>query len=764
MIERLITVRNVGLLAEVTAPVDLGAVTLIYGENGRGKSTLAWLFRVASLADPAQMSAKATFGASGPQDVGFLYADSGGKKQCHYKNGAWSCKLPNIEVFDSLFVDDNVYSGMSVESKQRQQLLDFVLGDAQVEIKRRIDNLDVESRQAAQQRRSAEDALRGYAGPMTVDKYVRSASPPDIDAQIDRAARQLQDVKDANDLIVRAQPKSVKQLDFLSSELRELATTTLADLDSAAEERVRQHIMGRAPGMEPWLKTGLDFCDDETCPFCGQSLDAESVVAAYKSFFNDEYRGLRTRLEDLAKRVRSRLEPERLERLSELAAENNRHLANWAPQVTLPPIEFPEQGVQQSLHELGRIAELILQQKLNSPLEPVSRSLCDDYERAVGAVNRSLDDYRAEVGKSIERIQAFLENVQAGDAVKLEREHARLRALKQRGLAHVQQLAEQYSTARAEHSRINKEKDLLKSKLRDAAPQVIQPYATSINSLLSDFGADFHLHGVHHSNPGGRPTVEYKLKVRGAEVGLGSKEFARTAPCFGSALSDGDKRTLALCFFLAKVGADPRLAEKVLVIDDPMSSLDRNRQRKTIESLVNLAQKARQVIVLSHDARFLAALKRRVLQKAPRGTAVNIIELQIERCPTGSTVASCDIERRALQGFPDKRARLQDFIDGRCTNTEQAARLVREVLEGYLKLKYPSDIATDDTLGEIINNHANYSAQPRDNISAHLPALKELNETKVFHHGGNLDEELGLSDAEVRGWAQKVIDLIYGGV
>lgn len=764
MVQKLVLIRNVGQLSAITSPVDLERVTLLYGENGRGKSTLAWLLRVASQQDAAQMKAKATFGASGPQEVGLIFSMAGGNKQCHFKDGQWTCALPDVDVFDSVFVDDNVYSGMAVDSKQRQQLLDFVLGDKPVVIKRRIDELDAQSRKAAGEKSSADTSLRGYAGPIAVYNYVNVIAPADIDAQIGQTSRKLQEVRDADTLLSRSKPKNLPQLDFLGAELRRLAGTTIEDLNSEAEAKVRLHIGERGPHMEPWLKSGLEFCDDKACPYCGQAIDPDSIVATYSAFFNEAYTQLKAGLDDLATKLRSRLTPERFDNVSGLVQSNNEVLASWAPHLVLAQASFPVEDVRRAWKQVADAAEAILGAKLNSPLDAIPAAKCDELDRAIDALNLALDPYRASINSRSTEINTFLQSVKSGDQNRLQGDLNRLEATKKRTLPEVERLAEQYKNASADHDRINKEKASLKSQLTDEAPKVIRPYAEAINRLLRDFGADFELHGVHHSNPGGKPTVDYKLKVRGSEVGLGTKDSARTSPCFGSSLSDGDKRTLALAFFLAKVGADNRLGEKVLVVDDPMSSLDRHRQRRTIEALADLASRAKQVIVLSHDPRFLAALRKRIVQKTPRGQSPAIVAFEIERCATGSHIVPCDIDRRAMQGYPDKRARLQDFVDGRGSNVEEAARLVREVMEGFLKLKYPTDIGADDTLGDIINNHAGYASATRENLAKHLPGLRKLNDTKVFHHGGNLDEELGLSDGEVKVWATEVFDLINAGV
>src|SRR3546814_13586632 len=43
-------------------------------------------------------------------------------------NGAWNRSLPNVAVFDDIFIDENVYSGLSVDTEHRQRLHELILG------------------------------------------------------------------------------------------------------------------------------------------------------------------------------------------------------------------------------------------------------------------------------------------------------------------------------------------------------------------------------------------------------------------------------------------------------------------------------------------------------------------------------------------------------------------------------------------------------------------------------------------------------------
>ena len=116
MLTKIIRIRNVGLFAEATANgvVELSRVTLIDGENARGKSTLASIIRSYSLGDAQRIMAHKTIDSAGTPEVNFLVRDGHSSKNAEFVTGAWTGTRPDIVVFDSEFCDDNVYSGFEV--------------------------------------------------------------------------------------------------------------------------------------------------------------------------------------------------------------------------------------------------------------------------------------------------------------------------------------------------------------------------------------------------------------------------------------------------------------------------------------------------------------------------------------------------------------------------------------------------------------------------------------------------------------------------
>lgn len=135
MIKNIIKLKNVGLFRHgcPNGAVAFSQTTGIYAENARGKSTFVTILRACHMSDVTRMIARRTIDVTDEPEVELLLDNNAMLK---YENGAWSGNVPDISVFDSEFVEKNVYSGFSVRTEQRQQLLEFALGDTIVPLKK----------------------------------------------------------------------------------------------------------------------------------------------------------------------------------------------------------------------------------------------------------------------------------------------------------------------------------------------------------------------------------------------------------------------------------------------------------------------------------------------------------------------------------------------------------------------------------------------------------------------------------------------------
>ena len=120
MIDRFRLLRGVGQFDNVSsaANLPLGRMTVIHAENGRGKTTLAAILRSLATGDSLVIAERRRFAAERPPHV--VLDCVPGPSPMIFENGSWNHTLANLVVFDDVFVDQNVYSGLSVEAAHRQ--------------------------------------------------------------------------------------------------------------------------------------------------------------------------------------------------------------------------------------------------------------------------------------------------------------------------------------------------------------------------------------------------------------------------------------------------------------------------------------------------------------------------------------------------------------------------------------------------------------------------------------------------------------------
>ena len=129
MLERIEQIQGIGLLHDANGkPFKWHRGTLIYADNGRGKSTLASILRSAATGDASLVAARATVDGTIPPSA-ILQFGSGHKVS--FTAGKWSEARPELLVFDSDFIDKNVHSGGAVSTGHRKNLLKFALGEKQ---------------------------------------------------------------------------------------------------------------------------------------------------------------------------------------------------------------------------------------------------------------------------------------------------------------------------------------------------------------------------------------------------------------------------------------------------------------------------------------------------------------------------------------------------------------------------------------------------------------------------------------------------------
>ena len=283
-------IRNVGCFenGQSVADATFGPCTLVFGENGWGKSTLADLLRSLTTNNPDIVIGRKTL-AGGPEQKAVVRF---GDQQAVFEGGAWSGIRPRIAVYDSVFVNENVFSGDVVTNEHLKKQYGMVVGEEGVRRVRRIVGLDNENRENNNQSRVVETELNGIikaVGPegVTLKEFLVLEAIADVDAQIEAKDKEVKRTSQARVLKVAAEP----QLLPVPTEIEKFRQCLHSTIEGiAAAKAVREHITkheGKSRGAmthETWLEAGVAFMDDEECAFCGQPLNDLTLVDSYAEF------------------------------------------------------------------------------------------------------------------------------------------------------------------------------------------------------------------------------------------------------------------------------------------------------------------------------------------------------------------------------------------------------------------------------------------------------------------------------------------------
>ncbi len=756
MIKKIVAIKNVGRFKNCNAAGDVqfGKATLIYAPNSRGKTTFCDICRSLKTGVPDPILGRATLGTGAPPTVEFLL-ESG---MARFKDGEWtSILLPDLEIFDSRFVYDNIYAGECVEHEQRRNLYDVIIGEKGVALRRKVDQLDDAFRKAGQVLNEKEIAVRSYiSGGIPVDKFVALEEDPDIEDKIDAKTKHIAALDSVAELMAKATLAKIA-LPAFPGDLDTVLSKTLEDVSEDAEASIRAHMAEhmQRPN-ESWLGEGTRLLKGNACPFCAQPIAGSALIALYRSHFAGKYEKLKTEIQQWTNRVRNYADQTAVLAIERTPYENDRLLTEWREYIS--GVETPTLDVarvHEALSALRGTGLALLDAKAKSPLEPVA--LSEEFSAALHSVEDAatlVDAYNAAIDVLNGIILAKKAEAEVGNVAKAKRELEELRATKLRQQDNVRKAVEELRAARQARTQADLVKLAAKAVLEQYSRDVFQRHQSRINRLLDNFGATFHIEKAREHYPGGKPSSTYCLVIEGEEVELGDTNTPLTKPSFKNTLSAGDKSALALAFFLAQLAESVDTSKKIVVLDDPFTSQDASRQTCTQQEIRRLAGTAAQVIVLSHDRRFL----KRVWDGMDQSLSKT---LQFSNFGD-TTVTQWDIET-----VQDEYVATYTTLWLYCNRSEGdpnlVVRTIRPLLEGYLRMKLPREFPDNKWLGDYVKQIQD--ADPSTPVGQAKPLLSELADlkdyAKRYHHptGSDVPDE-PVDAQEVLAYGKRALKLV----
>jgi wobble nucleotide-excising tRNase len=756
LLEKIISIKGVGLLHDANgARHTLKKATFLYADNGRGKSTSASILRSCSTDDASLISSRSTISGTNPQEVKLLF-NSG--HQVKFENGAWSEKRDEILVFDADFVEKNVYSGGEVSPSQRQNLLQFALGANAVTAQSEYDGASVQHQTDTQVQSQAEQTLQTHHTNMTLRDFEKVASVPNVATIIADLQVRIADAKNIAAIRAKAVPVSLTLPHADINPVLSVCERSIDDIDVDAEQRVTAHLdKHNNINLAGWISTGNSFESDENCPYCDQSLEGVDLIAAYKTYFNQEYRNLKILVIGMERQIESIAGDTILANFLSHFDQAHAIAAAWQSNVVINMPVIDRVSLQAKLANARTVLDELRQLKERDILSTIDVSSYRlRFDQAWGDLARELWDIKQKMDQITSGINTYKANLSQANLQQLEQE---LIDAQWAGHRHQQPIIDLFKDLASK--RVTKKASAaLKQTKKDALNLIMETtlniYRTNINALLTSFNAAFKISEIDVDYRGGLRS-SYTIEMRGATISMGG-----TAPDFRTSMSESDKRTFAFAFFVASVLADPNLANKIVVIDDPMCSLDFNRQHQTRVALKKIFDQCSQLIVLAHDANFLQRLKKDI---KPSCNPADICSMRLQPAASDfSDFADIDLEQECETGYFKIHRKLEEYLNGGNHNKEDVARSIRPMLEGYLHRRFPGKLPADLMFGAVLalinSAQAPSPLVHAQNITQELDEIK--NYVGQFHHDTNPHyDQVVAVDAEVRAFAQRALDVIY---
>ncbi len=272
-------------------------------------------------------------------------------------------------------------------------------------------------------------------------------------------------------------------------------------------------------------------------------------------------------------------------------------------------------------------------------------------------------------------------------------------------------------------------------------------YLEKINEYLRYFNPNLQLTKL---NKKGAKLVYY-IKFKDHEIRSTTSEKS-----LKHTLSEGDKSSLALSFFLAKISLLDNLGDRIIVFDDPISSFDSSRRNVTINHLVRLSKKVKQFILLSHDIGFVKEFSNR---------AENCLNLKISNNGSSSIIDLHNIEFETMTGIFKDLTVLNDYVekgDSSGYDKREVIRCIRPALEGIFRIKYFKTTPRNEWLGDMIKRVRESSDGDKfEKLKPVLNDLIDINDySKVYHHSNPNYLETPINSEELRNFILLTIETI----
>jgi wobble nucleotide-excising tRNase len=563
-----------------------GQFNLIYGWNGSGKTTLSSLFR--------NLQQRLTVVEG---EVEFEI-DCSNRISAH--EDLSTVTLPTIRVFNRDFIESTIIAAGDLMEPI------YYIGENAAEEIRQVDTLNNELGEVEQQvtsadaeRRQAERNLDQFCidkakaiKELLINSVVTNFNNYDK-AQFKQALEML-DKESVSSHLLSDEQKVVYRRQKDSQPKGNISNIECEDFDFQAFKNNVERLLSRPitsqiiqelvdyPEIGVWVQKGLILHtgqhESATCRFCDQNLPMERIQRL-EAHFNDTLTAYQSELSHLSSQVKA----QRQDLIEVKIPESSRlydHLVK--------DMELVSNNARQLLEDASNYLELInnlLLRKKDAPFETIT--IEDDIDSISVPEN-------TEIVKAIEEINAIVDKHNMTTVNFTEEIKTACKSLEQSYLAEnfeeYHRLCESVNSAKTVSNELNNKKNEISENIKSIQSKIRehQRPAEELNKELSCY--------LGHSD------LQLEVKELGYKLTRSGKPVTN--------LSEGEKTAIAFLYFLKALSDNSvDISKSIIVIDDPVSSLDSNSLFSAFSYMKEQTKDAGQLLIFTHNFTFFNLVK-----------------------------------------------------------------------------------------------------------------------------------------------------------
>lgn len=602
MITSIEKVYGIGRYGHYDGPVDIQKNQVIFGFNGAGKSTLSdILYSLKNdeehLAPLSKRHTLRTDEGQIPENQVVELSTDG--ELLRFDGAHWNRNV-NIHVFNDQYIDEYLFIGdnyadgdrpIGLGAKEKQRLTKKQQCEEELaECLNTINQVLINNKEVCRKANLGQNRIRIEKWEKRVKKF---AELTNIDATQREEIRRKHDEPDLSNSNLRSLQlwqEKLSQLHALmdsdgASIVRGISKI-LQDTPQITGREIAAHMQDNMVYADPaWLARGRRYQKRENlCPYCGQEITNPNFTKLAK----DLERFISGRQKEKALQIRQKSEKSKRyldvrqlrilqDVLGSICAENMGK--SFLYKRTL------------NLVDSLRVSDPVCIEIVNSLIEKLDRKIQNPYE----AIDLTRDEtvICSFIEKALEKLNILQsklmdEQKRCAEKIRSNREYELQDGRYEIFFGPNREIFQQAINCAVRMFNLD---ETIKAIQKELGEMLDEHKLDDVNRFLEEVNVNFTVNIVSNS---------YRVKIRGYE----SSEYQKENKLL---CSEGERRMLAFAYFLQEVEEDPE--NKIIVVDDPVSSMDSSRRSVVAYKLMTLMQEENnQVIVLSHDLFFVERL------------------------------------------------------------------------------------------------------------------------------------------------------------